>query len=342
VSDALRFDKRRAALPLALACVAALLPIFATSSYLRFVAALTLMYMTVATAWNILGGLTGYVSLGHAAFFGFGAYAAGIAVVRLDLAHTWVVLPAGLLTGVVAGLIGRAALRARAGSFVILTLTLVYISGLVAQGWRGLTGGSRGIIVPNIYGVPRTELHVRFYYVFLALLVVTLMTWWVIRRSRFGLAFMALRDDEDRAESLGIPTTTLKMCAFVLSASLTGLAGAAYALWFRLLDPGFVFSIGWSASVALMALLGGTRHLWGPCLGALILVPSGEYLLHEFGTSEIHLALSGALLIVVVLVLPGGVIPALQNLRARRRIVEPFDEDARSAMPRRTTAGVIP
>ena len=310
--------RRRFAIAGAAGVAAILVPVFAGSSYVRYIAVLTVMYAAVATAWNILGGLTSYVSLGHAAFFGVGAYVTGILVTRFDFESTWTIVPGALATSLAALVLGRLVLRATGVGFVIISLSLVYILGLVARGWRGMTGGSSGIVVPNIYDAPRDELHVGFYYAFLLLAGIALLVSWLLTRSRLGLYFVALRDDEPHAEGIGIATKNVALVALVSSAALTGLCGGLYTLWSRLLDPGFIFSIGWSADVALIAILGGTRSLWGPCLGALIFVPVNQHLLREFGTSEIHLVFSGVLLVAVVLALPNGVIPAARQLHARR------------------------
>jgi branched-chain amino acid transport system permease protein len=288
-----------------------------TNPYYRFVGTMTVMSAALAMSWNIMGGLTGYISLGHSTFFGIGAYFTGLTVVNFDLPPFAMAAAAGLFVGLVAIPIGYLALRTRDASFVIVTLALVYITGLLAQAWRGLTRGSLGLSLPRLEGLEREAVHIPFYFAFLVLLgLVVLVTWW-IRRSRFGMGLNAVREDEDKAEMLGVNTDIYKLIAFALSASFVGIGGGIYAYWFSYLDPNFVFDISIGVNMILMALLGGVRSLFGPLLGALIVVPTSEYFLAEFGASQLHLLATGLLLGIIVLVMPQGIIPAVGGLMKR-------------------------
>lgn len=288
------------------------------NGYYRYAGVLVIMYAALSTSWNLIGGFTGYVSLGHAAFFGLGAYGTAIGVVRLDLAHVVALLLSCVAVAVFAVVVGLAAVRVRGSSFVIVSIALVTMLSLVAQDARGLTGGSAGMRVPAIsQGLERGELHVLFFYLFLALLALVLLTWWFIDRSRFGAGLKAIREDEDKAEALGVPTMAYKVAIFAISAVFTAAAGGLYGMWFGSLDPIFVFSIIVGANMVLMALLGGVRHLFGPLLGALIVAPANEYFLLTFGESQLHVVLSGAVLAIVVLFMPDGIIPAVRSLVRR-------------------------
>jgi branched-chain amino acid transport system permease protein len=214
--------------------------------------------------------------------------------------------------------IGFAALRVRGASFVIVSIALVLILLLVFQSWASFTGGSNGLVVPRPFpGMLRPEHHRVFFFLFVALLAAALLAWWVIDRSRFGMGLKAIREDEDKAQALGIPTFSYKLIVFVVSATFTALAGGMYALWFGDLDPIFQFSVLGGAYVVLMALLGGVRHLFGPLLGALIVGSSLEYFKVEYGDTPLHLVATGLLLGVVVMFMPDGVIPAATGLFAR-------------------------
>lgn len=302
-----------------LAIVAIAYPIVLDNSYFRYVGVFTLMYAGLATSWNIMGGFTGYVSLGHSAFFGLGAYVTGLSAMHWGLQGFLAALLAGLLVGLLAIGIGYVALRVRGASFVIVTIALVYITNLLAQGWRGLTGGSQGLTVPSPIEASRSETHFFFYFIFLAFVIFVLALWWFIGQSKFGMGLKAIRGDEDKAESLGVPTTAFKVAAFALSAGCTAIGGGLYALWFGFLDPIFAFAIIIGANMVLMSLLGGVRHLWGPLLGAFIIAPSTEYFLNAYGGSQLHIVLSGLLLAIVVLVMPDGIIPAVQSLNKWRQ-----------------------
>lgn len=326
----------RAVGPAALAlCVilAVAYPWLAANPYYRFVGTLTVMSMALATAWNIMGGYTGYISLGHSAFFGIGAYFTGITVVRLDLPPFAMAAAAGLFLAILALPIGYLALRTRGASFVIVTLALVYISGLLAQAWRGLTGGSVGLSLPRLERLGREDVHVPFYFAFLILFIMVLAVSWWIGHSKFGMGLVAIREDEDKAESVGVNTMLYKLVAFCLSAAFVGIGGGVYAYWFSYLDPNFVFDIIIGVNMILMALLGGVRSLFGPALGALLVVPSTEYLVAEFGATQIHLFATGLLLAAIVLLMPHGIIPAVRDLVSRLRrpgetVPEPAPEEA--------------
>lgn len=301
-----------------LAAAAVLYPLLATNSYLLYAGTLTLMFALIATGWNLMGGFTGYISLGHSAFFGVGAYAAGLTITRLDWPYVLAVVFAAVFVAILAAGIGYVALRVRGASFVIVTIALVYISGMIAQGWRGLTGGSFGLRVPTFMDLGRVENHRFFFFVFLVLLVGALLLWSWVDRSKFGMGLKAIREDEDKAEALGVPTTAYKIVAFSMSASVVAVGGALYAIWFGTIDPIFVFEILLSANMVLMSLLGGVRHLWGPVLGAMVVAPSTEFFLIQLGETQVHLVATGLLLGFVVLVMPDGLIPAIQGLLKRR------------------------
>lgn len=302
-------------LPLVAFGVLAAAPWLLGSSYYRYVATLTIMYMALSTSWNIMGGLTGYVSLGHAAFFGLGAYWTGLVVQALDVPPFAAALAAGPVVALAAAAVGFVALRVRGASFVIVTLSLVYILGLTAQAWRGLTGGSSGLTLPSL-GVGGDLAHLPFYYAFLALFGGVMGVSQLVRRSTFGLRLVAIREDEEKAATLGIDTDTSKLVAFVLSAAFVGIGGGLYAYWRVFLDPIFVFSITVSVTIILVALLGGIRHLWGPALGAVLFVPASYQLLTTL--PDYHLLATGLLLGAVVLFLPDGIIPSLRDATSRR------------------------
>ena len=295
-------------------------PALAPNAYLLSAGVIVLNYAVFATSWNIMGGFTGYISLGHAGFFGLGAYGTGLLVLNFGLPSFAALIVAAVLTVLIAIPVGIAALRVRGASFVIVTIALVLVLQLVFQSWRSVTGGSNGLVVPRPFpGLLRPEHHTRFFFIFLALLAVVLLVWALIDRSRFGTALKAVREDEDKAESLGVPTNFYKLIAFVLSAFFVALAGGLYALWFGDLDPIFQFSVLLSAEVVLMALLGGVRFLHGPLVGAIIVGTALEYFVLSFGETQLHLVATGVLLAVVVMFLPDGVLAGVQQFMTRFR-----------------------
>ncbi|WP_220277073.1 branched-chain amino acid ABC transporter permease [Streptomyces himalayensis] len=319
-SESLRRSGRFLRLGALLAGIAVALsfPSFVPSPYELTVGIAILNYAVLSTSWNFVGGFTGYISLGHGAFAGLGAYGTGLLVTKAELPSFAALFTAAALVAVLAVPVGYAALRVRGASFVIVSIALVLILLLVFQSWASFTGGSRGLVVPRPFpGMLRAEHHEVFYFLFLALLAVALLAWWIIDRSRFGMGLKAIREDEDKAQSLGTPTYTYKLVVFVVSATFTALAGGLYGLWFGDLDPVFQFSILSGSYMVLMALLGGVRHLYGPLLGAVIVGYGLEYSKVEYGDTPLHLVFAGLLLGVVVMFMPDGVIPAVTGLVAR-------------------------
>jgi branched-chain amino acid transport system permease protein len=292
-------------------------PLVAPNPYILSAGVVILNYAVLSTGWNFMGGFTGYISLGHAAYFGLGAYGTGLLIKYLALPGFVAWILAAILVVIIAIPIGIAALRVRGASFVIVSIAFVLIMLLVFQSWREVTGGSEGLNVPRPFDVLRPEHHRIFFYLFTALLVFALVVWWVIDRSKFGTALKSIREDEDKAQSLGVPTTRYKLIAYVLSALFVALGGGLYALWFGDLDPIFQFSILIGSYMVLMALLGGVRNLFGPLLGAVVVGIALEYFKLEFGDTQFHLIATGILLGVVVLFMPDGVIPAVKGLFTR-------------------------
>ena len=319
------FDKGLFAVKGVLLAFAAVLvlafPSMAPDAFILSVGVVIASYAALAVSWNFVGGFTGYISLGHAAYSGMGGYGTALLITRQDL-DPWVALVvSGVLVALVAVPIGIASLRVRGASFVIVSIALVLILLLVSQSWVSVTNGSNGMRVPRPFGedVLRPEQHERFYYLHVGLVVVMLLVWWLIDRSRFGTGLKAIREDEDKAQALGVPTFAYKLAVFVLSAFFCALAGGMYALWFGHLDPIFQFSILVGSYMVLMSLLGGIRSLFGPVLGAVVVGYSLEYFKAQYGDTQFHLVALGVLLALVVLFMPDGVLPALGALVNRFR-----------------------
>lgn len=296
-------------------------PRMAPDAFILSVGVVIASYAALAVGWNFVGGFTGYISLGHAAYSGLGGY--GTALLIIDAGwNPWLALVgAAVAVALIAIPIGVASLRVRGASFVIVSISLVLILLLVSQSWSGLTGGSNGLRVPRPFSddVLRPEQHERFFYLNVALVVCALAVWWAIDRSRFGTGLKAIREDEDKAQALGVPTFAYKLAVFVISAFFTALAGGLYALWFGSLDPIFQFSILIGSYMVLMSLLGGIRSLFGPVVGAVIVGYSLEYFKAQYGDTQFHLVALGLLLALVVLFMPDGVLPALGSLVDRLR-----------------------
>jgi branched-chain amino acid transport system permease protein len=330
----------------AVVVLALLVPVLATDPGTTNIAVFTAMYVGLATAWNIMGGYTGYISLGHAAFFGFGAYAFGLVLAHLGIQsgyEPFVFVPvAGALTALLAVGIGWIALRTRAATFVIVTIAMVFMVQLLAENLVGLTGGGAGLSFPvppwsgDFYNTP-------FYYAMLLIALVALVVSWWIRRSKFGLGLLAIRDDEDKALAVGVPAHAYKLTAFIVSAALVGMIGAVYGYYVTYIYPQFAIDPLVGISMVLMVFLGGLGTLWGPVLGAVILEPAQLWLAYTFGASQLYLVFYAAVFLIVILVLPRGIIPSVTDLvgrLARRRAVGPGDDAAPMGNDAHAVAGV--
>jgi branched-chain amino acid transport system permease protein len=297
--------------------LALLVPVFAPDPATVNIAVFTVMYVGLATAWNIMGGYTGYISLGHAAFFGFGAYAFGLLLAHLGIAAGYLpfflVPVAGLLTVLLALGIGWIALRTRAATFVIVTIAMMFMLQLLAENLIGLTGGGSGLSFPvppwsgDFFNTP-------YYYVMLLLALIGLSASWWIRRSKFGLGLLAIRDDEDKALAVGVPARAFKLTAFVISAALVGMIGAVYGYYVTYIYPQFVIDPLIGISMVLMVFLGGLGTLWGPVLGALILEPAQLWLSYNFGASRLYLVFYAAVFLLVIILLPRGILPSVMEM----------------------------
>jgi branched-chain amino acid transport system permease protein len=270
----------------------------------------TLIFVAAASAWNIFSGYSGYISLGHAVFFGCGAYT--VAVIARDWQLTgnviFALLPlAGLAAAVIAVPFGMIALRVQRHTFLVVTIAIFFIFELMAFNFS-FTGGTTGIAAPFLPWQPGTYNN-PFYYIALAIAVGTVGLSWMIRGSRFGLQLRAIRDDEGRARGLGVRTMRVKMAAFIISACVTGLIGGLWFYFITQVLPQSGFDPAFDLTVALMAFLGGLGTVSGPVLGALLLEPTQQYLTQQFTNAYLSQIAFGALFLAVIVLLPRGVIP---------------------------------
>jgi branched-chain amino acid transport system permease protein len=298
-------------------------PLIVTSPTWTSIIFFALIFMTAASAWNIFSGYSGYLALGHAVFFGTGGYAVAMACASWHIGGGWPVIAmlpfGGLIAGLVAIPVGLIALRTRRQTFVVVTIAIFFIFQLFATN-IGFTGGTSGKFLPlsPIGGNAYNEYH---YYVAFALVVLTTLLSWAVRRSRFGLQLLAVRDDEDRALGLGVKTTRLKLSAFVLSAIPIGMAGGLYFDFVGQVYPNTAFDPLFDLSIALMAFLGGMGTIVGPLLGALILESLQQYLTQQFSSSATYLIAYGVLFLIVILVMPRGIVPGVRQWLERRRVL---------------------
>jgi branched-chain amino acid transport system permease protein len=303
----------RAGIIAAAVLVLGLFPLWFTDPTVMSIAIFTLVFMVSASAWNTFSGYSGYLALGHAAFFGIGAYTVAIAARDWHFKGGWDVFALLPVGGLVAGLfaipIGLIALRTRRHTFVVVTIAIFFIFQLAAFN-LSLTGGTSGIQLPTPLWGPVTFPR-PFYYVTAVILILTVALSWGIRRSRFGLQLLAIRDDEDRARGLGVATGRVKLIAFVISAVPVGMVGGLYVYFIGQVFPQFAFDPLFDVAIALMAFLGGLGTLSGPLLGALVLESMQQYFTLTFSSGGLYLIVYGVLFLAVILLMPQGVIPTV-------------------------------
>lgn len=304
-----------------LAVLLALFPVLFTNPTVTTIGVFTLIYMTSAVAWNGFAGYSGYIALGHAVFFGSGAYTMALVSTHWNMAAGysmfWLVPAAGVVAAIIAVPFGLIALRTRRHTFVVITIAVFFIVQLLAFN-LGFTQGSSGVQVPTpLWGVQ--QYNNSFYYVTLGVLLFAVLISAGIRRSRFGLQLLAIRDDEDRARGLGVKVQRVKLTSFMISAVPVGMVGAIYAFFIGQIFPQFAFDPLFDVTVALMAFFGGLGTLSGPLLGALILEPIQQYLTLQYSIGSVYLVVYGALFLLVILFMPRGIIPTIgERITARR------------------------
>ena len=296
------------------------------------IAVFTLLYATATTAWNIFSGYTGYIALGHAAFFGVGAYAMALMCQDWHIPAGYAPFLALPLTGLVAAVfaipLGWVALRTRRHTFVVITIAIFFIMQLMAFNLRSITNGSTGLSLPIPSEWHGDFFNMPFYYVTLMMLVLALgLSWW-IRNSKYGLGLLAIRDDEDRALGLGVKTGSSKLTAFVISAFFVGMVGALHAYFVGSIFPAFAFDPLFDVALALMTFLGGLGTLTGPILGALIVEPAQQYFTMQFSKNGYYLIAYGALFLAIILLLPEGIVPTLSRYWRRTRTARAVSQSA--------------
>jgi len=271
------------------------------------------LFAALGLAWNLVGGYAGQLSLGHAAYFGAGAYGLALFSSKLGISP-WIALLMGVVVALACALlIGGVSFRLRGPYFVLATIAFAEVLRLIAKNLPNVTGGDVGVQVPALFHghVNRT-----FYWAAVVLAALAFATTVAISRARFGYYLMAIREDEDTALSIGIGAARSKLAACRVSAALTALAGALYASLFLYVVPDQVLSIDVSNEIAIVAMLGGAGTVLGPIVGSLVLESASEIFKNVF--KEAHLLIYGVLVVVVVLFLPEGIVGTTSTFLRRR------------------------
>jgi branched-chain amino acid transport system permease protein len=284
---------------------------------------ITLLFAAMAQAWNIVGGLANQISLGHAAFFGIGAYTSTVLLLKFGISPWLGMFAGGALGGLAAFVIAIPTMRLQGHYFALATLAFGEVMRVIANVWTSLTGGPGGLSVPFVppsflaYSFKLLRPHA---YIALAALIVVTAIFQAIRRGAMGYRLRAIRQNADAAEVIGIDTTRVKLFAAVISGALMAMLGTLYAQVAVFFDPDTVFGIASiSIRVALIAIIGGVGTAAGPILGAFFIIPLEEIMngLLSSRAAGLSQLVFGVILIAVILWQPRGFITALNSLRAR-------------------------
>ncbi len=304
----------------------ALFPLFISSDYYRHVFIIALMWVVIGSSWNLLAGYTGQISFGHAIFFGIGAYSAGLCTTQLGISAWWGMLLGGPMAMVFGFLLGCVCFRLRGTYFNLATLAIAEVFRLVFIYWRDFTEGMQGILIIQTF---RSK--VPYYFLALGLAALCVFTLSRIMKSKWGFYFVAIREDQDAAEALGISAFRYKSISLLVSSFFTGLAGAFYMNYMGFIDPEVVFSLYFISIMAiLVAIIGGAGTIWGPPVGAFIMVLLQELFRSSFfgfapkWVSNAHALAFGLLVIVVIRYMANGVVGdwlKIQGLWAREKVV---------------------
>lgn len=326
-----------------------LFPQWVSSPYALHMMILFFLSTIMGESWNILGGYTGQYSVGHAAYFGVGAYTT-MMLMQYRQIPPWIGMWAGIgVVVVVALVIGSICFRLRGPYFVLASIAVAEIIRLAAMNLKELTNGAEGILATEIPpftigGRVITDFlsKVPFYYIGLGFAIITIIITWLVQRSKLGYYFQAIREDQDAAHSLGINLTLYKNIALVISAALTSLAGSFYAVYIGFIDPPTVLALDISVQIVLICIIGGIGTIYGPAVGSLVLVPLSEALRSNLiaqaifktglvsedsrvGTflqenlAHAHALIYGILVVVVILFMPDGVLGFVKKLTRKKQ-----------------------
>lgn len=296
------------------------LPMVVKSSFAIDILVRILLFAFIGTAWNLMGGYAKQLSLGHAAYFGLGAYTSTILEIDYNVSP-WIGMVAGGVVAALASLpIGWLCFRLRGPYFTIATIATAQALMLIFLKFRDFAWGAEGTTIPNLGTAPlmmQFESKSSYYYVVLGLLLLSLLVTWLIERSWVGNYLVAIGEDEDAAEAIGVNAPKMKRDIYMISAFLTALAGTFYTQYIYFIDPATAFSFNISIEAALVSIVGGIGTLWGPLIGTVLLETTSTLLQSWLGSSigGVQLTVYSLILMAVILWRPTGLMGMIEELR---------------------------
>ena len=306
-----------------LAAVLLMLPHVVTNSFAVDISIRILLFSFIGVAWNLMGGYAKQLSLGHAAYFGLGAYTSTIMQIDFNISP-WIGMIAGGVVAMLASLpIGWLCFRLRGPYFTIATIATAQALMLIFLKFRDFAWGAEGTTIPNLGSSPlmmQFETKASYYYVVLGLLVVGLLITYRIEKSWMGYYLVAIGENEDAAEAVGVNAPRIKRDIYMISAFLTALAGTFYTQYIYFIDPATAFSFSISIEAALVSIVGGIGSLWGPVIGTVLLETTSALLQSWLGSSTggIQLTVYALILMAVILWRPTGLMGMLKEVLQRR------------------------
>lgn len=303
--------------------IALALPSYLKNKFYMNIVIMVIFYAALSGSWNILAGYAGQLSLGHTIFFGLGAYTSTLLLVKMGVSP-WLGLFAAVIVSMSIGaLIGYPAFRLKGPFFTLATLAFSEVIRHIASFWKELTNGAMGINIPFKPGLSTMMFRTKepYYFIALGMLIIIILITYLIDRSKVGSYFIAIRENEDAAEAVGIPITRYKLYAILISSGLAAMTGVFYAQYILFIEPEAVFNINFSSQIALMSIIGGMGTIYGPIVGSVLLVPLNEIVRSTFsGLNGLNFFIYGIVLIVVVTWMPKGIMPTITDEIKRRRL----------------------
>lgn len=295
------------------------IPVFSGNDYYLDMVINIFLWSMLAGSWNLTAGYGGLLSLGHAAFFGIGAYTSTLLFVKAGMSPWLGMLIGAFISGVVGVGLGWLTIRLKGPFFSLATMAFAEILTIIAVNAHDLTRGSEGVSIPFTPGLANFVFQgkVPYYYIGLLLCLIPFFVAKYLERSKLGYYLMAIREDGDAASSLGIDSVRIKLIVTGIGTFLTAVAGTFYAQYIAFIDPYYVFSTGLSIQMALMAIIGGMGTPYGPILGAILISVASTYLRGVLGSAQagVYLIVYGVVLVIIVILIPRGMI----SLGSRKR-----------------------
>jgi branched-chain amino acid transport system permease protein len=323
--------KRGGFIPLALFALAIILlglPFLVKSAFTLDIFIRILLFAFIGTAWNLMGGYAKQLSLGHVAYFGLGAYTSTLLQIDFDISP-WIGMLAGGVVAALASLpIGWLCFRLRGPYFTIATIATAQVLMLIFLKFRDFAWGAEGTTIPNLGNAPlmmQFEAKSAYYYVALGLLVVGLAVTFLVERSFIGYYLVAIGENEEAAEAIGVDAPRMKRDIYMMSAFLTALAGTFYIQYIYFIDPATAFNFSISIEAALVSIVGGIGTLWGPVIGTVLLETTSALLQSWLGSSigGIQLTVYSLILMAVILWRPTGIMGFISEIWGRRLRARP-------------------